>query len=343
MNSQGEITNKENKTPFKENNENKVDYKIVYSEYGFLKILEKDINNKLLSFYNFIQYKNDNISQNFLIGSIYKDNIKDHINIKVKHFSGKRNIVSFDKISINSKLNILIEKLFINDEKNSNDKEYLFYEKKYTKNSQCRLFSCKTGLRELNTGRTIFENNIHDNELLIFFNEIPLSFSSSVRGKSIEISQMNKTAFKRDIDDAQYVAGNNGYTSGRHYFEISLLTEPMIRSIVVGLSIMRDYNLNSIQSFYGYILSDMKKTILNFNDKGEEMNDYGEVCSIKDKIGVLFDCKDDGVYISFYRNKKNLGIAFEKLPNNAVYYPMVELGLCGSKVQINNDVDFPDN
>lgn len=39
---------------------------------------------------------------------------------------------------------------------------------------------------------------------------------------------------------------------------------------------------------------------------------------------------------------KNLGIAFEKLQNNLIYYPTVELGFCGSKIQINNDVDFPD-
>lgn len=37
---------------------------------------------------------------------------------------------------------------------------------------------------------------------------------------------------------------------------------------------------------------------------------------------------------------KNLGIAF-KLPKNIIYFPTVEMGLCGSKIQIYNDVDFP--
>ena len=50
----------------------------------------------------------------------------------------------------------------------------------------------------------------------------------------------------------------------------------------------------------------------------------------------------DGVYISFYRNKKYLGIAFDKLPKDIMYYPTAEMGLCGSKIQIYNDVDFPD-
>ena len=166
-----------------------------------------------------------------------------------------------------------------------------------------------------------------------------------MKGKSIELSQGYKTAFKTTTDDPQYVLGNNGYSSGRHYFEINLLTDPMIRSVVVGFSTKKDdKNLFAvdIDKFYGFILSDMKKTTINMRDGGENMEDYGEVCNINDKIGVLFDCKHDEIYISFYRNKKNLGNAFAKLTSNLVYYPTVEIGLCGSKIQINNALDFPD-
>ena len=172
-----------------------------------------------------------------------------------------------------------------------------------------------------------------------------MCFSQTMKGKSIELSQGYKTAFKINTDDPQYALGNFGISSGRHYFEINLLTDPMIRSIVVGFSNKIDENnlyANDLKIFYGFVLSDMKKTIINFRDGGENMEDYGEVCVINDKIGILFDCKSDGVYISFYLNKKNLGIAFEKLPNNVIYYPTVEMGLCGSKLQISNDFDFPD-
>ena len=124
------------------------------------------------------------------------------------------------------------------------------------------------------------------------------------------------------------------------------LTDPIIRSVVVGLCNKKDVNnlySADIQTFYGFILSDIKKTIITFGEGAqEEMNYFGEMCNINDKIGVLFDCKDDGVYISFYRNKTNLGIAFDKLPKNIAYFPTVEIGLCGSKIQIYNDVDFPD-
>ena len=317
-----------------------IKYIIVYSSYGYLQISEEDLKNNSLMIFKFIQYKpNINNSKNLLKGFIYKDNFKETINIKVKYFHSKRNLISFDKININSKINILIENLFSKEDPNN-------LPKKFTKNTQHRLYSCKTDLRELNTGYTFIENDIRDNETLIYISEPLLFFSTTMKGKSIEISQQGKTAFKINTDDPQYVLGNNGYNGGRHYYEIKLLTDPMIRSIVVGFGIKRDEkNLFSYEmnKFYGYILSDMKKTEIGFENKEQEnMNDYGEVCSINDNVGILYDCKDDGVYISFYRNKKNLGVAFSKLNKDLTYFPVVEMGLCGSKIQIFNDLDFPE-
>ena len=261
------------------------------------------------------------------------------MNLKVKYFHSKRNLISFDAIDINSKINNLIENLFTKEEQNN-------LPKKYTKNSQIRLYSCSRGLRELNTGYTFYENNIKDNETLIYFPEPLLFFSTTMKGKSIEISQQGRTAFKINTDDAQYSLCNFGYEGGRHYYEIKLLTDPMIRSIVVGFGIKKEEkNLFSCEmnKFYGYILSDMKKTEITFGDKEQEnMIDYGEVCSINDYIGILYDCKDDGVYISFYRNRKKLGIAFNKLPKDFTYFPAVEMGLMGSKLQVYNGIDFPD-
>ena len=345
MNSGEDINSQANNTPIKENKEKEKTYKILYSSYGYIKILEDDLNDNKLQNYRFIQYKENNMN-NYFIGSIYKENIKDHINLRIKHFSGKRKTVLIEKIDINSKLGVLVEKLFIdNDNKDINKENLDNIKKEYTKNSQFRLYSCSKGLRELNTGYTIIENNLKDNELLLFFNEIPLTFSPTIKGKSIQLSQMNKTALKTVTDEKQYALGNCGYISGKHYFEINLLTEPMIRSIVIGLAKVEDINASSvkIQKFYGFILSDMKKVLITFGkDHREDTEDYGEICTINDKIGVLFESKNDGIYISFYRNKKFLGVAFSKLPNNHKYYPTLEMGLCGSKVQIYNDIDFPD-
>ena len=326
MNSGHQNDNKPNNKKIENNNKEENEYKVFYSFYGYIRIKIKEIDNTSLSIYNFIQY-----GKNFLSGTIYKNNIKDNINIRLKNFSLERKIIPLEKININSKINILLENI---------TSEFI----KYTKKSQHRIYSCHSELRELNPNYNFIENNIKDNELLLFFPELPLSFSQTMKGKSIELSQGYRTAFKINVDDPQYALGNIGYTSGRHYFEIKLLTDPMIRSVVVGFSNKIDNkNLYSpdFQKFYGFILSDQKKTIVN-PDQNEQIEDYGEICNINDKIGVLFDCKNDGIYISFYRNQKNLGIAYEKLPKNLIYYPTVEMGLCGSKIQIYNDIDFPE-
>ena len=342
MNNLQEKSEELNINILKENNEQNK-YKIIYSSYGYINILEEDLKNNLLTMYKFIQYKNNLLNSdtknNLLKGFIFKDNIKDTINIKVKYFHSKRKLISFNKMNIHSKINILVPALFQTEEYDNN-------QMKYTKNSQYRLYSCKSGLRELNTSLTFFENNIHDKEILLFFNEVPLLFSTTMKGKSIELSQMGKTALKKYVDDPQYILGNIGYTGGRHYFEIKLMTDPMLRSIVVGFGIKtNEKNLfsNEMKRFYGFILSDMKKIEIVFGEEdNENIIDYGEICSINDIIGVMYDCLEDGVYISFYKNRKFLGIAFEKLSKDELYFPAIEMGLCGSKIQINNDIDFPE-
>ena len=100
----------------KGNNEEKK-YIIVYSSYGYLKIPEEELSNNLLTILNFIQYKTI-INNNFnpLKGFIFKDNIKETINVKVKYFHNKRSLILFDKININSKINILIDNLYQNED-----------------------------------------------------------------------------------------------------------------------------------------------------------------------------------------------------------------------------------
>ncbi len=78
------------------------------------------------------------------------------------------------------------------------------------------------------------------------------------------------------------------------------------------------------------------------SNKGEiEIIDYGDICKINDKIGLLLEFTDKGLDVSFFLNKIDLGIAFKDLPVN-YYYPCVILLYEGAKVRIKNRVPLPD-
>ena len=85
----------------------------------------------------------------------------------------------------------------------------------------------------------------------------------------------------------------------------------------------------------------MQKMSIVFGKR--EKKDFGiEPATINDIIGVLVEFRKDGVDISYYKNKIFQGVAFTKLPKDKIYFPGVSLGYTGSKVQISNQMDFPE-
>ena len=164
-----------------------------------------------------------------------------------------------------------------------------------------------------------------------------------MKGYSVILSQEGKIASKTNTDDPQYVLGNIPYSFGKHYFEVNLLTEPIAKSVIIGLATKRnpaDMFINDVQNFYGYILSDMQK-ISYINGKQEKKEYSKEPIAINDIIGVLFEFKKEGLEISFFKNKICLGVAFNKIYNDKVFFPAISLGIAGSKIQISNQIDFP--
>ena len=232
-------------------------------------------------------------------------------------------------------------------EKKSNEKkeksEIEYEEERITENSQYRIFSCHKQIHELNPIRNIIENEIQDNELLLYLPIKKLSFSEYIKGYSIIVSQEGKIASKINTDEPQYILGNIGYSFGKHYFEINLLTEPIAKSVIIGLATKRNPNnmlIYDVHNFYGYILSDMQ-IISTINGKQEKKEYIKEPIAINDIIGVMFEFKKEGLEISFYKNKICLGVAFNKIYNDKIFYPAVSLGIAGSKIQISNQIDFP--
>ena len=352
----------------KNNKDNKLDkknkkkeIKIFYSPYGYIKIDKSEIdkNEPCVKFTQFRSSIFPYRQENSLHGTICTSNFVKEINIQIKTFFNERVIHLIEKVDIFSTLQLVIKRMFEqekilkekhsneNDNKDNNadkkDKDKECEEERITEQSQYRIFSCHKEIHELNPIRNIFENEIQDKELLLYLPIKQLSFSEYVKGYSIIVSQEGKIASKINTDEPQYVLGNIGYSFGKHYFEVNLLTEPIAKSVIIGLATKKDPKnmfIYDINNFYGYILSDMQK-ISTRNGKEEKKEYSKEQIAINDIIGVLFEFKKEGLEISFYKNKICLGAAFNKIYNEKVFFPAVILGIAGSKIQISNQIDFP--
>ncbi len=113
-----------------------------------------------------------------------------------------------------------------------------------------------------------------------------------------------------------------------------------LEDIFIGVA-THDINLvvkptEGAQQYWGYICCAGKI----FCPKEDQTLDYGEMCTINDTIGVLLEFDTDGAELTFYRNKKSLGVAFTGIPPG-VYYPAATLFYSGVKVTLNTNVPVP--
>ena len=338
---------KENKKEEKEKENNSVqnqkkEMDIYYSSYGYIKVgkPKDDSNNQILEFF---QYKKNGIPKDCLYGTIYFKNITKEIKIQIKTFFNERAIYTLEKVDILSPLYLAVEKLFLQKKENIN-KDPKDNIEHITSKTQYSIFTCHKQIKELNILLSICENEIEDNELLLYLPIKSLSFSQYIKGNNIQISQGGKIASKINADAPQYVLGDLYYSFGKHYFEIILLTEPIASSVIIGVATKRnqkDKYSYDVNDFYGLILSDV---ILISSEKGKQVKkEYNKIepFGINDIVGVLLEFKTEGLEISFYKNKLCLGVAYRLLSTENVYYPSVSLGIAGSKVQISNQIDFP--
>ena len=88
-------------------------------------------------------------------------------------------------------------------------------------------------------------------------------------------------------------------------------------------------------AYYGYICCAGKKV-----GPEEESSNYGDFCALNDRVGVLLEFSKNEASVSFFRNNKNLGVAFPSIPLNT-YYPAVTM-YCGVlKVTLNSTAPVP--
>lgn len=90
------------------------------------------------------------------------------------------------------------------------------------------------------------------------------------------------------------------------------------------------------QMYWGYICCSGKL----FSPKTEKQISYGEMCIKGDIVGVLLEFDSNHAQLTFYRNKKNLGLAFAEIPSG-IYYPAVTMYYNGVQVSLNTNLAVP--
>lgn len=300
-----------------------------YSIYGYVQVYKADYSNDDIIILPFFTHTN-------MTGYINKKNLLQEITIQLKTFHGSRKTYRFT-VNINSQISNLLYLLYEGE-----DKQSIPSGNKWLRTFQYRFIASRQSIRDLNPNSSFAKNLIVNDETLILLPQKTLSFSDKMKGDLINIVHQNKIALKCLKDEPQYVLGDLPMEHGRYYFEVTLVTEPIARGIIVGIAIKKsstNLNVNDVISFYGFVLSEMKK-ISSVNYKIDHA-DFGSESKIGDKIGVLVEFNEEGVDLSFYINKKLIGMAFNKLPQT-IYFPCLTLGLNGAKAIINNQVEFPD-
>lgn len=216
-----------------------------YSEYGYVQVKKDEYENTdncLLDIYN---------SNRKICGKVKRSCLQSFILINLKTLYGER-IVHPYKVNINDKISILIDKLL---ERESNEKDE---SKKWHKNSQYRLMSTQGMIKELMPTKTFMEENVKNNCNLILVSPIKLVFSPTQHGPGIVLDSTGSLAYKQNGDELQYALASRGFSSGRHYCQFTLDTEPDERNIIVGVTLSRlDFNFAAdSKNFWGYVPSE---------------------------------------------------------------------------------------
>ena len=290
---------------------------ILLSKYGYVFVNKEDYENTSLSVISF-----SNLSKT-LRGTVNKGQLLSNIELKLKPITGKREMKSIS-LSPYDKIKEIYNKISTDEEKYSP--------------SQHRLISSIGKIRELKIGKTLYEENIKNNQILIIAPRESIHFSSNRHGNQIGIEN-NNIIHKLYGEDSQIAFVDKPIKSDVHYIEFALESEPDEGSVIIGVAIERsDYYVDDYYGFWGYVLSDSKLVSEN-NTKT-----YGKRCKMGDKVGMKISVneKTRTVEVSYYLNGENLGVAFDSLELNTYYPSVVMLYEC-TKVKLIDKALMPED
>lgn len=290
---------------------------ILLSKYGYISVNKDDYENKDLPVISFSNFSNS------LTGTVSKAQLLSNLNIRIKPITGKREMISLT-MSPYDKIKEIYNKISTEEEKYSP--------------SLHRLISSIGKIRELKIGRTLYEENIKNNQILIVSPRESIYFSSTKHGNQIGIEN-NNIIHKLFGEDSQIAFVDKPIKNDVHYVEFSLESEPDEASVIIGVAIERsDYYVDDYCGFWGFVLSDSKLVSEN-NTKT-----YGKRCQMGDRVGMKISVneKKKTVEVSYYLNGENLGVAFDSLELNT-YYPSVVMHYECTKVKLIDKALMPED
>lgn len=290
---------------------------ILLSKYGYISVNKEDYENKSLSVISF-----SNLSDT-LSGTVNKANLLSNIELKIKPITGKRDMKLLS-MSPYDKIKEIYNKISTDDEK-------------YSPSSH-RLISSIGKIRELKISKTLYEENIKNNQILIIAPRESIHFSSHRHGNQIGIED-NNIIHKLYGEDSQIAFVDKPIKNDVHYIEFLLESEPDEGSVIIGVAIERsDYYVDDYYGFWGYVLSD-SNLVSETNTKT-----YGKRCKMGDKVGMKISVneKTKTVEVSYYLNGENLGVAFDSLELNT-YYPSVVMHYECTKVKLIDRALMPED
>lgn len=299
--------------------------KTIYSDYGYISINEKELS----SSEKMISFEKQNKS---LIGRISKSSLKEVITVNLKTLYGLRKVYSFE-VCISSKISVLVDKLIKEEETQA-------VEIKWKKGNQYRIISTNGIIKELNLMNTFIDEEIKNSFTLILASTHQILFSNTMKHVGIRLEEKNTIALNQSgNEDHLLVLCDKGYKSGSHYFEFTLLTEPCMSSLLLGITLNRNdyyFNPNDFKGFWGFNPSEACKVSEVF--KG----DIGDTCKINDKIGFLLMFSKTGLDVRLFINKVYFGVIFNGLNNGHYYFPCAILKFDGVKVKVCNRIEVPE-
>jgi hypothetical protein len=217
-----------------------------FSDYGYVKVEKEDLDRNEGSLVKLAP-------SNKLSGRINRCHLTKEIKVNLKTLYGDRKLHTY-QVRIDDKISSLIGHLLAEEDRVG----VTDLKKRWHRNYQYRLISTVGAIKELRPGCIFEEENVKNGQTLILASPIKLNFSETARGPGITLENSNSTAFKQNGEEHQYALTDLGYSSGTHYIEFTLETEPDERNVIIGLTQARnDYYFNSdCKNFWGYIPSE---------------------------------------------------------------------------------------